>query len=186
MILKPIPGLPDYFAGEDGNIYSNKKYHSAVLPPSPRLVKSRVRRPGYRMCDLQSENGEKRYKTALLVCTAFHGPRPTGMECCHGPGGKTDDRPVNISWGTHQKNMSVDRVRDGTDNRGEKCGTHKLTAAEVQEIRAQWKGRGSRWHRPLGGKYMWELAKEFGVSRVQIKHIVDRTEWQYLSDGTNG
>lgn len=53
-----------------------------------------------------------------LVLEAFVGSCPEGMECCHGPGGPTDNRLVNLRWDTHQANLcerfgSLDRCPRG-------------------------------------------------------------------------
>jgi hypothetical protein len=39
-----------------------------------------------------------------LVLEAFHGPRPYGMEGCHGPGGPWDNRASVLRWDTHRAN----------------------------------------------------------------------------------
>jgi hypothetical protein len=47
----------------------------------------------------------------VLVLEAFHGPRPYGMEGCHGPGGRQDNRAVVLRWDTHRENVR-DTVRE--------------------------------------------------------------------------
>lgn len=49
-----------------------------------------------------------------LVAEAFFGPRPDGMEVCHGPGGAQDNRVPNLRWDTHREN-GLDTVRQGTN-----------------------------------------------------------------------
>lgn len=51
-----------------------------------------------------------------LVLNAFVGPRPAGMEACHGPGGALDNRLVNLRWGTREDNAR-DQLRYGTNAR---------------------------------------------------------------------
>lgn len=48
-----------------------------------------------------------------LVLEAFVGPRPDGMEACHGFGGQVDNRLVNLRWDTLSEN-NYDMVRQGT------------------------------------------------------------------------
>jgi len=57
-----------------------------------------------------SINGED-VPVHLLVLEAFHGPRPYGMEGCHGPGGRQDNRAMALRWGTHRENER-DKKRD--------------------------------------------------------------------------
>lgn len=47
-----------------------------------------------------------------LVLTAFVGPCPEGMECCHNNGVHSDNRLVNLRWDTRSANMN-DRFRHG-------------------------------------------------------------------------
>jgi hypothetical protein len=59
----------------------------------------------------------------LLVLEQFHGPRPYGMEGCHGPGGRQDNRASEVRWDTHWENVKDtwrDREGRGRGERGEK------------------------------------------------------------------
>jgi len=47
-----------------------------------------------------------------LVLDAFVGPRKPGQECCHGPGGQSDNRLTNLRWGTRKANIE-DLVASG-------------------------------------------------------------------------
>jgi hypothetical protein len=105
----PMDGFPGYYASESGSVYSTKFGRL-------RKMRGSINKDGYR-------------------CIAFIGQPPSGHECCHGPGGRCDDSLGNLSWGTKSKNHGDDRRRDGTDNSGERCGTHKLCDADVVLIR---------------------------------------------------
>lgn len=48
-----------------------------------------------------------------LVCEAFIGPCPEGMEVRHGPNGRSDNSISNLSYGTRSQN-ELDKRRDGT------------------------------------------------------------------------
>lgn len=48
-----------------------------------------------------------------LVLETFVGPRPAGMEGCHGPAGQLDNHLTNLRWDTRSENQ-LDRVRHGT------------------------------------------------------------------------
>jgi len=103
-----------------------------------------------------------------IVLLAFIGPCPDGMERLHGPGGSLDDRLVNLSYGTHARNMQ-DRTRDGTQPRGEQNGYAKLTWADVAEIR----------RRTAAGEHQRSLARAFHVTQVNISMIVTGKTWAY-------
>ena len=43
--------------------------------------------------------------------------------------------PAHLEGGTYKENNGIDRERDGTDNKGERHGNHKLTNEAVIEMR---------------------------------------------------
>ena len=60
----------------------------------------------------------------------------------------------------------MDRVKDGTSNRGERHGLAKLTVADVAEIRQ------------LAGLVTHaNIAIIFSISRVTVSAIVNRRRW---------
>ncbi|ACI12645.1 HNH endonuclease [Mycobacterium phage Ramsey] len=83
---------------------------------SKRLIRGRVLRPaprtsGHLTVALGRNGGSKDVHT--LVATAFIGPRPEGMECCHQDGDPTNNRVENLRWDTRSANR-LDSVRHGT------------------------------------------------------------------------
>jgi transposase len=65
---------------------------------------------------------------------------------------------------------AADKLRDGTHQRGERQGQHRLTAERVLEIRG----------RNAAGESQRFLAAEFGVSRSTIAGCVKRRNWAWL------
>lgn len=115
----------------------------------------------YRAVVLQRDSEAVNASVHRLVLEAFDKPCPEGMECCHGPGGPSDNRLVNLSWDTRAKNLGPDRVRDGTDFRGDRGTAAKLSAADVEAIRSR-SGAGERGV---------DLAAEYGVHPSTISAI---------------
>jgi NUMOD4 motif/HNH endonuclease len=101
-----------------------------------------------------------------LVLTVFAGPCPEGQEALHGPAGRLDASIGNLHWGTRQENV-LDRVRDGTHNRGARHGMAKLTQVQVDKIRARW----------AAGETQVSLAAEFGTTPGNVHSIVWRKSW---------
>lgn len=102
-----------------------------------------------------------------LVLEAFAGPCPDGYESLHGPGGSLDNRwPENLRWGTPVEN-AADKLRDGTHQRGERHGNHKLTSEQVLEIRRRY----------ANGESQRSLAGAFGVTRGAIGSCVTGQNW---------
>src|SRR3990167_4776116 len=162
--LKPIPGFPDYFASADGSIWSMKRPHNdREAPKEPRKLKPQITRAHHIICLCLNRKKVFRY-VGHLVLESFVGPRPEGMEMCHGPNGKLDDSLSNLYWDTRSRNLGADRLRDGTDSRGEKYGAAKLSEQDVRDIRAV------HGKEPRG-----ETALRYGVGRTQIARIQNRT-----------
>lgn len=94
----------------------------------------------------------------VAVCEAFHGPKPSpAHEVAHENGDKRDNRAANLSWKTRAENHA-DKLRHGTDSRGEKHGACKLSDQDVRDIRASKGSHAS-------------LARQYGVSAVHIYQI---------------
>lgn len=104
----------------------------------------------------------------VIVCEAWHGPRPSPLyQVAHENGVKTDLRAENLSWKTCSENH-LDKRRHGTDMIGIRNGRHKLTEDDVRAIRSSV-GVGAR-----------TLAKQFNVSRAAVRFVLDGTTWKHV------
>jgi hypothetical protein len=113
-----------------------------------------------------------------LVLEAFVGPCPPGQETCHGPGGSTDNRLVNLRWGTYSEN-AYDRVRDGTHHQAsQECCPyrHPLVAPNLDPNQLALGYRRcfacaltQMWGRNLPGDELWlaEAHRRF----AEIQHF---------------
>lgn len=111
--------------------------------------------------------GSRSVRVHRIVLETFWGPCPTGQECRHLNGDRSDNRwPENIEWNTPKINQE-DRIRHGTDNRGERHPGAKLTDADITNIR---RGPGSSR----------ELAALYGVSHTQILYIRRGKNWKHI------
>ncbi|MET8585789.1 HNH endonuclease signature motif containing protein [Streptomyces collinus] len=145
-------------------IYSD----GSIRGPRGKILKRMFGSTGYLV--IRRWSGEKylTLRVHVLVCTAFHGPRPTpAHQVRHLNGNKTDNRASNLAWGTPLENQH-DRLTHGTDCRGERSGTAKLTWPIVREIRALH-ATGRYTQRFLGRKY--------DVSGSQMSRIVRGKTW---------
>jgi hypothetical protein len=161
---RPIPDFPDYFASEDGTILSTKL-------TSPHIL-SQIKDPNpsaglyvflYR--------DRKMYKGWVhrLVLMAWDRQPEEEEECRHLDGNPIHNDLSNLRWGTSLQN-SLDRVNHGRSGKGETGPTHKLTAAQVIEIRANRKYISLR-----------ALAKQYGVSHTAIRRAALGINWGHLS-----
>lgn len=130
-----------------------------------RTLRAPIGNNGYRQAMLRRGGGP--HQVSVLVLTAFAGPRPKGYECCHSNGISHDDRIENLRWDTRAGN-AADKLRHGTHNRGERCGSAKLTERQVRAIRS------------VHGVPQARLAREHGVSQAQISQIRTGKRWGHL------
>lgn len=112
----------------------------------------------------------KRYWAHRVSCFLAHGEAPSPYyEAAHSCRNRRCVAPDHLRWATRADNQ-LDRVRDGTHNRGERQGQSKLTVEQVLEIRR----RRGEVHRAL--------AEEFGVCRQAISDILSGRNWSHLDE----
>lgn len=105
-------------------------------------------------------------RTTLFVhrCVAivFLGDRSAeGLYVLHKDGNQLNNNVDNLYWGSPQENMK-DKIKHGTDAKGEKHGNSKLTEADIYKIRE---------HRSRGMTHR-DIANIFGVSTALIGYIL--------------
>ena len=103
-----------------------------------------------------------------LVAQAWLPPKPVGLIILHGPRGRRDNCPDNLSYGTYRQNAGPDRERDGTLIKGEQSYWAKLTEKDVIEIRKST-------------KTCRVLAQEYGVSATVISKARTGKTWKHVS-----
>lgn len=159
MEWRSVPSFPDYEVSEFGDV------RRAVAAKGSRIgkqLKPWVRDDGYRMFILRRDGRSLHRKAHQLVAEAFHGSEPfPSAEVCHNDGTRSNDHFSNLRWGTRAENHA-DKVAHGTAPRGENQGAHKLTAAQVEEIKA------AVW----GGELQRVVAERFGVRQPQVSRIM--------------
>jgi len=70
-------------------------------------------RNGYLCFNLCKSGHRANGRIHVLVLLAFVGPRPEGQQARHLNGNATDNRRVNLAWGTPKQN-TADSIRHGT------------------------------------------------------------------------
>lgn len=102
----PVPGLDRYEVSDRGRVRGRRGH---LLRPSPN-------QSGHLRMSLYVGGGRRSFLVHQLVLTAFVGPCPPGLECCHGDGDPTNNRLGNLRWDTRPSNMA-DRRRHTGDRR---------------------------------------------------------------------
>ena len=171
-VWRDIPGWEGlYQASSFGRIRSLKRegehrsYGGRVLKGSPDSY-------GYRLITL-SRRGQKRrnLKASLLVCLAFHGPKPRPgvlSQVAHGDGVRTNDRSDNLRWATPMEN-DHDKDIHGTRARGERCGNAKINDEIARTI---YLAQGSAW----------KIARKYGLVATTVQKIKNRQTWRAATD----
>jgi hypothetical protein len=147
-------------------------------PPDPRYLVSdegRVRGARGKILKLtRKDSGHLQFQAGRsvgvhrAVALVFLGTRPEGMEVCHNDGNPENNRVANLRYDTSTANKA-DMVEHGTRLQGEYVGTHKLTEADVREIR--------RLQGQVDGP---TLGLRYGVSKTQIYTIWSRKAWKHI------
>lgn len=116
--VKSLPRIARRFSPRWG-VWSNMHLREKILTPSRFHGTDRhgVKRqkPAAALVCFQTEAGARKqyFYVHALVLSAFVGPRPTGMEACHGDGDGLNNRLGNLRWDTHAENVK-DSIKHGT------------------------------------------------------------------------
>lgn len=124
-------------------------------------------RKGYGLIEV----GGRKFRAHRIACVKAHGQPPTPKHQAAHSCGKGHLGCINwrhLAWKSPAEN-AADKLVHGTDSRGEKAGTAKLTEADVLEIR-----------RLRGVETQTALARMFGVDRSNIGLIQRRKNWGWL------
>jgi HNH endonuclease len=133
-VWKAIPSEPDLEASSLGRI--------RVIPHLEEMPHGGFRLYGGTPTFGQWAKDARRYlycrkhhktrKVAVLVCEAFHGPAPEGLNCLHMDEDSRNNVPDNLKWGTQEENLNCPnflaycRSRTGENNPRTKGLTSKL------------------------------------------------------------
>lgn len=102
----------------------------------------------------------------------FNGEIPVGLHVMHKCDVPSCVNPQHLTIGTHQDNHA-DKVRKGRASGGSSPGElhpmHKLTKADVEQIRKEYAG---------GGVTQCDLASRYGVKQGTISSIVRGASWR--------
>jgi hypothetical protein len=135
------------------------------------VLAPRLGRAGYLLIGLLGPDHRQVTVTVhSVIADTFLGPRPSpAHEVAHNDGSRTNNAAGNLRWATRSENFA-DKHAHGTAATGERNPASKLTEADVREVRRL---------RDLGNS-LRSIADRFGVSRVAVRHIVNRSTWSHV------
>ena len=177
-IWRPINGYEGiYEASNCGRIRSltrdvlvDSKWGAHLRSKRGRILTPRPAPNDYLQVDLSINGSHERRNVHAIIAETFLGPRPNGLVTCHNNGRCADNRETNLRYDTPTGN-GQDRCLHGTQPRGENHHAAKLSEADVLAIHLA----------PLGRGTAQKLAKQYGVSSVQIVNIRSGKSWGHIS-----
>ncbi len=156
---------PGYWITDFGTLWSDRTKRMKQLTPS-------MSPKGYPRTTMAGWEGKNvtRYIDSLVL-TAFVGPRPEGMECCHWDGNKTNNRLGNLRWDTTKAN-NQDKIRLGemAPQDGSNNGRAVLSEDDVYQIKLRLAN-----HEPQAA-----IARHYGVTPLSINKIYVGRTWKQV------
>jgi hypothetical protein len=159
-VWKPVVGYEGlYEVSNQGRVRSLRRGKVLSTTPNKHL--------GYVAYHLRRAGAVQSVYAHSLVLETFVALRPSkDYQACHRNGDRADNRVENLRWGTRVENYE-DARRHGTNSKGRRHGSAKLTEQDVLAIRAD-----PRLHR--------EIASAYGISRSRVSTIKSRKDWAWL------
>lgn len=160
---KPIPGWEDlYEVSTTGRI---RRIVASGKARAGALMTGSLQSRGYRAVCLSRNNKFTRYYVHRIVCAAFLGPCPDGIEVNHIDANKLNNRLSNLEYLTHAANMKH------AHNAGifRKNFRRKLLPHEIQEIRAS--------DRSLSCSVVVE---QYGISINTVARVRSGKAWSWI------
>lgn len=168
--FRGVVGAPGYCVGSDGSLWTcwQQRGRGHGMPPEWfmsdawfQLTPQPRQEDGRKRYTVRTATG--RYRRAYcshFVLEAFVGPRPDGMEACHGDGNCLNDALSNLRWDTPIANKA-DMKRHGTQVAGATHPKAKLTDAQIEGV----------LHLRSQGESFAAIGKTYGVSAARAHQI---------------
>lgn len=177
-------GVKAYVRGFCNRHYHKARYAGSAMPPTKRELIERFFEQAIQsntdacidwpfgktsICYGQTYMAGKPEHAHVYVCRLVHGEKPPEKDhAAHNCGRPICVNPRHLRWATRAENMA-DKIRHGTDDRGEANVQAKLTDDAVREIR-----------RLRGVETQRKLARRFGVRHTTIGAIQRGKNWAHV------
>lgn len=156
---RQIPSFPLYEASSLGRIRSPWRVRKPVLSDE-----------GYLRVSICIGGGSVPIGVHLMVCEAFHGPKPAWAQvAAHRDGKKANNIPSNLRWSTHIQN-NEDQERHGTRIWGVRHPRSVFEQFQIDRMRRMYDAA------PNIKTIRW-LADAYDVSELTIRKVVTRKSY---------
>lgn len=162
----------DYLISDNGVVLSLKNGSRRYLKPSLN------KRGGHWYIYLSKDAKQKKHYLHCLVAAAFIGPRPEGQQVCHNDGDPSNNEVGNLRYDTPSGNQ-LDRVKHGTDIRGDKSPTRTINEVDARSIKKRYVRQYEKIQRGWRSNAN-ELAAEYNLHRTQVQRIASGKKWAWL------
>lgn len=169
-VWRPVAGFTGYEVSRSGKVRSLPRRNFQGAMRRGRELKQDVSRAGYRMVRLARDGVKHAHAVHHLVLSAFQGARPEGCQTRHLNGIRSDNRSVNLKWGTAQANCA-DRVVHGTSVHGARNPTAKLTAIDVERV----------FDLRRAGRSQQAIGDWLGASQSHVSNILRGNHWTQIA-----
>lgn len=161
-----VSSAPDYEVSSHGRV---RRATAGRHKPAGALLSDKTKVRGYPTVQLHSAGGRRCVAVHILVCEAFHGPRPKDRVAAHNDGSKDNNHYTNLRWATFYEN-SLDMRRHNTLLFGERNPVSKLNPDAVKEIRRLF----------AAGERVTDIAPKFGVTTASISQVTRGATWRHV------
>src|SRR2546425_4678741 len=170
---RPVVGYEGWY--EVSNLGRVRRVKPGRRTRPGRILRHHLNSYGYPAICLYRSGVQRVLRVHRLVAEAFIGQIPDTMEINHLNGIRYDNRIENLEITTRSGNLThayrvLGRRGCGASLKGEAHPQSKFTSVDVIAIRT----------RSANGEGQSDLAREFGVHRQTIHHIVQRRIWKHL------
>lgn len=159
--MKPL--FNDYYATEDGKIYSGK---------SNKYLSTRKSKRGYALVNLSIDGKCKTFSVHSLIAKAYI-PNPDNLpEINHKDGNKENNNVSNLEWCTSSQN-SVHALREGlmVPAKGLATKNGRFTDEDIITIRNLYNSKQYS---------QYKIAEMYNVTRSAIQQIIERKTYKHV------